>query len=293
MSSSASASLSDRTPNAPANRAWGDGAALAYIFSEGSTLDSCVMLKPLVTLGHALFLDFDGTLADIAPRPEAVNVPARVLEHLKLLHDSLQGALAIVTGRTLVDVDHFLAPVHLTLACEHGAQIRMSGMEAVEFAPVSPLPAEMLLQALTPLTARYPELLLERKKTGVALHFRQAPHLQDLCLHTVTAAMRDVPGAELLHGKYVFEVKTSGTSKGRAIEFLMRQPPFVGRVPLFVGDDVTDESGFAAVQALGGLGVKVGGGVTQAQARMSTPADVRAWLRAAAQAMSAQQGELG
>jgi len=251
------------------------------------------MLKPLVTLSHALFLDFDGTLVDIAPRPEAVEVPAHVLGHLQLLHDSLQGALAIVTGRTLVDVDHFLAPVRLALACEHGAQIRVSGIGAVESAPAPLLPVERLLHALNPLTASHPELLVERKKTGVALHFRQAPHLEDLCRHAAADAMRDMPGAEMLQGKYVLEIKAGGTSKGRAIDFLMRQPPFVGRVPLFMGDDVTDETGFAAVQAQGGLGVKVGEGATVAQVRMSTPAEVRAWLRTAALAMSAQRGGRG
>ena len=238
---------------------------------------------PLPTPRHALFLDFDGTLADIAAQPQAVLVHPDVLESLRTLHAALHGALAIVTGRTVADIDRFLAPLHLPLACEHGAQYRLGngcsgGVPALALAPV--------LAALRPLVARHPELLVEAKSAGIALHYRLAPHLEPLCLQTLARALDEVPGAELMQGKCVLEVKPAGPSKGRAIADFMRQPPFAGRVPLFIGDDVTDETGFAAVQALGGLGVKVGDGATQARARLGAPADVRAWLRAAAAALA-------
>ncbi|MFT3777513.1 MAG: trehalose-phosphatase [Ottowia sp.] len=232
---------------------------------------------------HALFLDFDGTLAEIAAQPQAVRVHADVVPSLRALHAALGGALAIVTGRAMADADHFLAPLRLPVACEHGAHIRASDghvgtTPALDLAPV--------LEALRPLVARHPGLLVEAKRTGLALHYRQAPHLEPLCVQALTRVLNGVPGAELLRGKCVLEIKPAGPSKGRAIGDFMRRPPFAGRMPLFMGDDVTDEAGFAAVQALGGLGVKVGEGATQAHARIGAPADVRAWLRSSAQALA-------
>jgi trehalose 6-phosphate phosphatase len=240
-------------------------------------------IPPLPTAHHALFLDFDGTLADIAAQPGAVRVWPGVTTSLGDLYAALGGALAIVTGRTLADIDRFLHPLRLPLACEHGAQYRLGGgpvggVPALDLAPV--------LDALRPLVARHPELLVEVKSAGVALHYRQAPHLEALCLRTMEQALPGVPGAELMRGKCVLELKPAGPSKGRAIADFMRQPPFAGRVPLFIGDDVTDEAGFAAAQALGGLGVKVGGGPTQARARLAAPGDVRDWLRDAAGALA-------
>ncbi|MFT3811881.1 MAG: trehalose-phosphatase [Acidovorax sp.] len=235
-----------------------------------------------LTARHALFLDFDGTLAEIAAQPQAVRVHADTVRSLRALHAALGGALAIVTGRTMADIDHFFAPLRLPLACEHGAHTRL-GDGSVGTAPA--LDLAPVLEALRPLVARHPGLLVEAKSSGIALHYRQAPHLEPLCVQTLTRVLDDVPGAELLHGKCVLELKPAGPSKGRAIADFMRRPPFAGRVPLFIGDDVTDEAGFAAAQALGGLGVKVGEGATQAQARIDTPAGVRAWLKEAVQAL--------
>ena len=244
-----------------------------------------MLTPPLLTTRHALFLDFDGTLADIAAQPHAVQVQPGVVDSLRALHAALHGALAIVTGRTVADIDHFLAPLRLPLACEHGAQYRLadslSGRGGGVAAPV--------LAALRALVARHPGLLLETKSAGVALHYRNAPHLQALCLEAMQDAVRQMPGMELLQGKCVLEAKPAGPSKGRAIADFMRLPPFAGRAPLFIGDDVTDESGFAAVQALGGLGVKVGTDASVAHARLTTPACVRAWLRDAAAALAPQQ----
>ena len=236
-----------------------------------------------LTARHALFLDFDGTLAEIAAQPQAVRVHADVVHSLRALHAALGGALAIVTGRAMADVDHFLTPLRLPAACEHGAHVRTGDGRASTAPALDLVP---VLEALRPLVAHHPELLVEAKNTGLALHYRQAPHLAPLCEQTLTRVLNDVPGAELLRGKCVLEIKPAGPSKGRAIADFMCRPPFAGRVPLFMGDDVTDEAGFAAVQVLGGLGVKVGEGATQAQARIGTPADVRAWLRASAQALA-------
>lgn len=240
-------------------------------------------MPPLPTANHALFLDFDGTLADIAAQPGAVRVQPGVMDSLRDLHAALGGALAIATGRTEADIDRFLLPLRLPLACEHGALYRLGssragGAHAIDLAAV--------LGALRPLVASHPELLVEVKSAGIALHYRQAPQLEALCLQALAQAMHRVSGAELMRGKCVLEVKPAGPSKGRAIADFMRKAPFAGRVPLFIGDDVTDEAGFAAVQSLGGLGVKVGEGPTQARARLGTPGEVRDWLRAAARALA-------
>ena len=113
------------------------------------------------------------------------------------------------------------------------------------------------------------------------LHYRLAPHLEDLCRETMLIALRKVHGLELMEGKFVFEAKPRGVDKGQAITDFMTQPPFAGRMPVFAGDDVTDEAGFAAVHALGGWGIKVGEGPTQAHHRCMTPAALRGWLSAA------------
>ena len=239
-------------------------------------------IPPLPTPRHALFLDFDGTLADIAAQPQAVQVRPQVLHTLPTLHAALGGALAIITGRTLADIDRFLSPLRLPVACEHGAQYRLNAgirndAPALDWEPV--------FSALHPLLEHHPQLLLEAKSAGLALHYRQAPHLEALCRQTLQDALPAVPGAELLQGKCVLEVKPAGPTKGRAIARFMQAAPFAGRTPLFLGDDATDEAGFAAVQALGGLGVKVGDGATQARARLAGPSAVREWLQTAAQAL--------
>ncbi|WP_422844164.1 trehalose-phosphatase [Acidovorax sp. M2(2025)] len=235
-------------------------------------------LLPLLTPAHALFLDFDGTLTELAPRPDAVRIASGLVPTLAALHDQLGGALAIVTGRPEADIDGFLAPLRLPLASEHGAQYRL-GDTAVP--AVTPPDLEPVLRMAEGLAAQYPGLLVERKRASVALHYRLVPHLEALCHDALASVVRHLDGVELLRGKCVLEAKPRGVHKGQAILDFMTQQPFAGRVPVFVGDDVTDEAGFAAVQALGGWGIKVGEGSTMAQHRCMTPAALRGWLSAA------------
>lgn len=230
---------------------------------------------PTLTADHALFLDFDGTLTNIAAQPHQVKVPVGLPPTLQALHRLLGGALAIVTGREQADVDGFLAPLTLPMASEHGAQVRWAdgssaAAQALDLSPV--------LAAAQALAGQHPQLVLEAKRASVALHFRQAQHLEVLCRETLEQAMYELSGVELLHGKCVFEVKAAGIHKGHAIAAFMQRPPFAGRVPVFVGDDVTDEAGFAAVMALGGLAIKVGEGPSQAPYRCTSPAALRGWL---------------
>ncbi|CAN7214558.1 MULTISPECIES: trehalose-phosphatase [unclassified Acidovorax] len=237
-----------------------------------------MQLLPILTTANALFLDFDGTLTELASRPEAVRIASGLVPTLSALHGHLGGALAIVTGRPEADIDVFLAPLHLPLASEHGAQYRLHDTSHPAVQPPDLAP---VLQAAYDLASRHPGLLVEPKRASVALHYRLAPHMEARCLDTLERALQGMEGVELMRGKFVFEVKPRGVHKGQAIVDFMTQPPFAGRVPVFVGDDVTDESGFAAVQALGGWGIKVGEGPTMAQHRCMTPAALRGWLSSA------------
>lgn len=234
---------------------------------------------PPITHGSALFLDFDGTLADLAPQPEAVRVAAGLVSSLAILFEQLDGALAIVSGRRLGDIDHFLAPLQLPAAGEHGSQQRhadgrISALTAPDLEPARSA-AQQLAQSHT-------GLLVEQKVAAVALHYRHAPQLEPLCREVLGEVVRRHPSLDLLHGKCVLEVKPSGVDKGRAIEAFMAEAPFHGRLPLFAGDDVTDEAGFAAVQRMRGHGLKVGPGPSLAAHRCASPQALRDWLHAGA-----------
>lgn len=230
---------------------------------------------PILTPHHALFLDFDGTLIDIAAKPHCVQIPVGLAPALQALERLLGGALAIVTGRTESDIDGFLHLPSLPLASEHGAQYRFSdGSRPALDAP----DLSAIHRAAQALVQRHPQLLVETKRASVALHFRQAQHLEDLCRDTLKTAMDGRAGLELLSGKCVLEVKPAGVHKGQAIAAFMQRAPFFGRTPIFVGDDVTDEAGFRSVIALGGLAIKVGEGPSVAPYRCMTPAALRGWL---------------
>ena len=238
-------------------------------------LSSPEALSRLLARPCAVFLDFDGTLADLAPTPDAVSIPPALLHLLDALQKRLDGALAIVSGRPVAELDHFLAPLHLSCVGTHGAERRLAHAPLIQL-PVPSLAA--VEAAATGLVRQEPRLILERKHGAVALHYRRAPACADLCLATLQAATRGLPGVTLLHGKMVVEVKAAHFDKGRAIRDFLQEPPFAGRVPLFAGDDVTDESGFEVVQAAHGSGIKVGPGTTLARYRISDPAAVHRLL---------------
>lgn len=238
---------------------------------------------PGISPRTALFLDFDGTLADLAPQPEAVQVTAELIPVLRQLAAQLGGALAIVSGRKLTDLDGFLAPLQLPAAAEHGAQRRLPEGDVIRLA--SPDLQEVVRLA-TALAARHAGLRVEIKAAAVALHYRHAPELETLALQVMLEAADSTPGVELLRGKCVFEIKPAGISKGTAIEAFMAETPFAGRLPLFAGDDTTDEAGFSAVQLLGGHGIKVGEGATLADYRCPEPMALRQWLQAACQRLA-------
>jgi trehalose 6-phosphate phosphatase len=226
----------------------------------------------------ALFLDFDGTLVDIAPQPEAVVVPTVLIQTLESLHRYLGGSLALISGRPIEQIDHFLHPIRVPIAGVHGAE-RRGAQGEVTLMPAFPL--EVVEQTALQLAREHPELRVEAKRGSIALHYRQAPQLEAECVAAMQRAVEQSPGLTLLRGKMVVEAKPGGASKGAAIEAFMAEPPFAGRTPVFVGDDITDEVGFATVQRLRGLGVKVGEGASVAWQRIATPADFRQQLQSA------------
>ena len=249
--------------------------------------EACAL--PPLQRSTALFLDFDGTLAEIAPQPDAVQLPAGLLGLLLRLADGLDGALAIVTGRPLADLDAFLAPLKLPVAAEHGALRRLATGELTEGRPPDLGLATAVAEALV---SQHPGLRLERKTSSVALHYRQRPALEAECLAALAEACDRTPGTELQRGKCVVEVKPLGVDKGLAMAGFMKEPPFAGRSPWFAGDDLTDEPGFVWVQQAGGVAVKVGQGATAARHRVEGPAVLRAWLQAAARGLPVQPPSL-
>ncbi|MDM0076051.1 trehalose-phosphatase [Variovorax sp. J2P1-59] len=233
---------------------------------------------PRLTPDAALFLDFDGTLVAIAETPEAVHVPAAMVPLLSDLHDLLGGALAVVSGRQIDVLDRFLAPLRLPAAGEHGVQRRDAEGQMQE---QRALDLTAVLAAANELARVYEGLLVERKHAAIALHYRLAPQLEAVCRDAMSRAIDGQPQFELLHGKFVFEVKPAGINKGVAIDAFLREAPFAGRVPVFAGDDTTDESGFAIVQPRGGVAIKVGSGPSLALHRLDSPRAVFEWLVAA------------
>jgi trehalose 6-phosphate phosphatase len=226
----------------------------------------------------ALFLDFDGTLVDIAPQPDAVVVPPTLIRTLDSLQQYLGGALALISGRPLEQIDGYLHPLVVPAAGVHGAERRNAKGE-ISMLPAFPL--EVVEQAALELTTRHPQLRVEIKRGSIALHYRQAPELEAQCIDAMQRAVEQSPGLTLLRGKMVVEAKPGGASKGAAIEAFMAEAPFAGRKPVFVGDDITDEVGFATVQRLSGLGVKIGEGASVAWQRIATPAAFRQQLQSA------------
>jgi trehalose 6-phosphate phosphatase len=221
--------------------------------------------------GIAAFLDFDGTLVALADRPEGVVVPPGLAEDLAGLAARLDGALAMVTGRPIESVDRFLAPRLFAIAGGHGTERRRADGTRLALDPDLTAAAGRIGARLTPLARREPGLALEIKPASVALHFRQAPELEAICRSAMDEALQDEPLFTIITGKMVFEARPAGIDKGTAMAAFLTEPPFAGRVPLFIGDDRTDEDGFVIAQAQGGLGIKVGPGATVALHRLADP----------------------
>jgi trehalose 6-phosphate phosphatase len=235
---------------------------------------------PPYAANWAFFLDIDGTLLDIEGHPDHVRIGRAELDLVSGLHRATGGALALVSGRPLAGIDVLFHPLKLPIAGQHGAERR----DARGKRHRHQFPVEALHRAAGPVrkfVARNEGLIFEDKGASVALHYRLAPQLEDAARQVVENAVKSAEGAiEMQVGKMVFELKPAGCDKGRAIEQFMHDAPFVGRVPVFLGDDVTDEYGFRVVNRLEGHSIKVGPGRTDARWRLANPAAAKAWLGA-------------
>ncbi|QBR52107.1 trehalose-phosphatase [Erwinia sp. QL-Z3] len=233
---------------------------------------------PLSASGrYAFFFDVDGTLAAIQSRPDEVFIPGEVISHLDRLSRLTDGALALVSGRPMSELDALVAPLHLPLAGVHGAE-RRDGQDNIERLSLPDDVACSLSALLGDAMAKMPDTQLETKGMAFALHYRRAEHYQQDVLALAEAMVERFPVLALQPGKCVVELKPKGVSKGAAIDAIMQQAPFAGRTPVFIGDDVTDEAGFKVINAMDGIAIKVGEGPTEAGYRLPDVAAVYHWL---------------
>ncbi len=224
----------------------------------------------------ALFLDFDGTLAPIVDRPEQAALAPGTRRVLGDLARRTGGAVAVLSGRGLADLDAKLAPLPIAAAGAHGAEIRRAGeRSAGERPPHAALAGAAA--AVAAFGARH-DLLVERKAGAVTLHYRSAPALADDARALVDRLAAEGAGLRALHGLMVSEVALDGTDKGTALRRFMADPPFAGRRPIAAGDDTTDEDAFRAAQAMGGVGIKIGPGPSAARRRAASIEVFLDWL---------------
>lgn len=227
---------------------------------------------------YALFLDLDGTLLEIADHPDAVDVDVRIHSLLASLQSVFDGALALISGRTIEAIDTLLQPLHLAAAGQHGLERRAADGRIQEYRE-SLDDIQLLRSVIAAVAKQHPMLSVEDKGLTMAVHFRRAPQLEAELYAQLNHAVEAADGRlKLQAGKMVLEVKPSGRNKGVAINEFLSEAPFIGRCPIFIGDDLTDEFGFTVVNTQGGISVKVGPGVTVANHRLENVAAVRSWL---------------
>jgi trehalose 6-phosphate phosphatase len=227
----------------------------------------------------AILLDIDGTLLDLAPTPREVWVPPGLAKTLNRLLARTNGALALVSGRSLNDIDLIFAPEQFPAVGGHGAELRI-GTDNEAVASHAPPMDKELKRRLAAIARLSPGILLEDKGYSLALHYRLAPHAEKAIYAAVSLIRADLPNApiEVLPGKCVCEIKHSGFTKATGVHELMTHEPFRGRRPLFIGDDVTDESVFAIMPDLDGLAFSVGRRAKGVAGHFDSPGDVREFL---------------
>lgn len=236
-------------------------------------------LEPLDLRDFAVLLDVDGTILDIAPTPHAVHVPETLLRTLVRVGERTCGAIALVSGRPIADLDLIFAPLRLPAIGGHGAEIRPDPQQdGYEQRGLSL--DRNLKQQLKDIAARYEGVATEDKGYSLALHYRLALEQGLNVVDDVFRVCKTYPpdSFELLTGKAVIEVKSVGFNKGSAVRELMTYRPFTGRAPIFIGDDTTDEAAFEVVPEFNGFAISVGRKVPGVNAVFQTPSDVRHWL---------------
>ncbi len=220
-----------------------------------SACTSAILANPRAC---ALFLDVDGTLLDLAPTPKGVRVPDGLIPILQRLTLVFDGAVAIITGRLISEIDLLLAPLRLPASGVHGAELRVDSDREIERV-TAVLPPDVV-QSMRTLALTIPGVIAEPKGAGLAVHYRLAPQAEPVILAALEASLDKHAGAfELLPGKRLFEVIPSGLSKGTALATLSKLPAFRNRTPIMIGDDIGDEAAFAAAEGLHGFALRVAG----------------------------------
>lgn len=227
----------------------------------------------------AFFLDIDGTLIDLASEPENVIVPAGLADLLLALEANFDGALALNTGRQLAIVDRMMSPVRFAAAGVHGTELRTHhGGDIAQLAPT--LPRALVTEVEAAAFTLHPDLNVEDKKVGIAVHFRHVPDFEDKLHSALSRIVAGWPQVDMRPGRKVLELVPRGLSKATAIAHFLDRPPFSGRLPVVIGDDVGDDPALAYARARGGLAMTVAGEhVPPADATFRDTASVRAWLQ--------------
>jgi trehalose 6-phosphate phosphatase len=248
----------------------------------GTRVPDSVAAAP--ALDWALFLDLDGTLLDIAATPDTVEVPPELPRHLARVASRLGGALAIVSGRRVADIDGLLRSASFTVAGQHGGELRRAGDPVIRRAQAQVTLSVEAREHIARAARLWPGVIVEEKELGLAVHYRLAPWARNALGRAVgDVAAASGGGLRVLDGDRVWEIMPAAFDKGTVVEALMATPPFIGRRPVFVGDDVTDEDGFAAALRLGGGALRVGDrlhAISATARAFAGAADVRAWLAA-------------
>ena len=235
------------------------------------------MTAPQLPDDAALFLDFDGCLVEIAERPDAIIVPADLPVRLARLHRRLDGAVALVSGRDVADLRRYLPDFPGAIAGSHGAELSLDGTR-IEATHDTALDAAALHRTAREMAAPHPAVLVEPKPHGVVMHYRADPALRGFVEDSMARLAETHPGMALQPAKMAVELRPAGRGKDGALARLMDLPSFRGRVPVYAGDDLTDEPAIAEAQARGGFGIKIGDGETGARHRLADPAALAGWL---------------
>lgn len=236
-----------------------------------------VAVPPIRLREYAFFFDVDGTLAKIQPHPDQVTLPVNVIDALRQVHHATHGALALISGRSMHELDTLVRPLKLALAGIHGAERRdINGhVHLISLSAETQVKLRACLQAGV---ARLDGVYLEDKGNAFAVHYRNNPLMHSAVTDLAQRCVAGEPTLALQPGKCVLEIKPQSASKGAAITSFMAETPFIARRPLFIGDDVTDEAGFRVVNDLNGISIKVGKGETQARFRLASVVAVWDWL---------------
>jgi trehalose 6-phosphate phosphatase len=234
------------------------------------------MLPNIQDIGrHAIFLDLDGTLVELVDYPDSVQVDSCTLRLVQALRRKVGGALAVVSGREIAVIDRLLHPLVLPVAGVHGLERRDANgiVHSRDMADNS-----SIVFTIEKAIGDKVGVVIERKPGAIALHYRRRPDLERRCREIVHGVVEKRPDLRLLHGKMVYEIMPTGSDKGRVIQAFLSESPFLGRTPIFAGDDITDEAGFSAVNARSGISIKIGRGESVAHFRAHDLRQFRVWL---------------